>query len=136
MILHLKPLSLNSNNPSPNNPTTRPGIPGAEKNPAQVHDHMDASSITHEACSTFHEVGHLYGAPDHYGGAPNGWTVDQLNELDEVNGQGWFSQNCLYGNNAFGNNNGEVINGLTVCTGCTKVIRGEIILPENPPNNS
>ena len=100
--------------------TARPGIPGAEKNPAQVHDHTDASSITHEACSTFHEVGHLFGAPDHY---KTGRTTSALNGL--ISG-GYFSQNCIYGESHLDE---AVTNSMTVCEGCRKAIRKEIIIP-------
>ena len=60
------------------------GLSSYDQKLAQVHDH---ESLQHEIAITVHELGHLYGAPDHYSGAANGWTVDQLNGLDEVYGQ-------------------------------------------------
>ena len=101
--------------------TARPGIPGAEKNPAQVHDHTDASSITHEACSTFHEVGHLFGAPDHHTQVRGTALINTLIPGD------YFNRDCIYGENK----DVDTINSdQTICTGCQKVIQGEISVPE------
>ena len=93
------------------------GMASVEKNLAQVHDHTNSSSITHEACTTFHEVGHLFGAPDHY---QPGRTTSDMNEL--IPG-GYFSINCIYGDNK---ESPTVISNMTVCEGCRKLATGEL----------
>ena len=92
-------------------------------NLAQVHDHR---SLQAETATAVHEVGHLFGAPDHYSGAPNGWTLTGLNDLTNGNP---FSAICIYGDQK---EDPAVINNITICDGCKKVIRQEIILPDTP----
>ena len=110
------------------------GVANPSRNLAQVHDH--AISDAHEISTVVHELGHLFGAPDHYTGAPNGWTLTQLDAYDGDDTQNLFNNACLYGNGAYDNDNDDVINNLSVCTGCTKVIRGEIVLPDKPPTTT
>ena len=84
---------------------------------AQIYDHISLASST---ANTVHEVGHLFGAPDHY---ESGQGTQQINAI--VTGSP-FSQDCIYGENHIQSN---VIDSLTICEGCRKAMRGEIQLP-------
>jgi len=113
--------------------TESAGVYGAgnkSKKLAQVHDRR---SLQDEKATVVHEIGHLFEAPDHYGGAANGWTIDQLNAYDGNPTRNLFDNYCIYGDGAYTNPN--VMNSIHVCEGCTKVIRGEIDLPDSPPLN-
>ncbi len=62
-----------------------------------------------------HEFGHLYRAPDHYGG-DDALSTDQMNA--ETGGQS-FSKDCIFGENR---NNGNVLDNYTICKGCRAII--------------
>lgn len=61
-----------------------------------------------------HEFGHLYGAPDHYGGDQKS-TNEIINEKKDSR----FSEECIYGEERF---NASVVNNLTICAGCKAII--------------
>lgn len=61
-----------------------------------------------ETKTMLHEFGHLFGAPDHYGGSQP--STDDLKLEDER-----FSSYCIYGEDR---NSTEVLQNLTICEGC------------------
>lgn len=73
-----------------------------------------------ETETTVHEIGHLFGAPDHYGsGRP---TSQSLNTTYDTN---IFSGNCIFGENK---DDIDVMQNLVICDGCRAVINGELVL--------
>lgn len=66
-----------------------------------------------------HEIGHIFGAPDHYDLIADGYddlnytTEEASNELGAA-----FNDNCIYGQNRM-----EVGDDLTICAGCQEQIR-------------
>lgn len=75
---------------------------------------MNFDTAASETKTLVHEFGHLYMAPDHYGG-----SVPTTEEIIEQTGNTGFSKNCIYGENK---NTTSVINNLTICDGCAAVI--------------
>ena len=67
-----------------------------------------------ELKTTVHEFGHIYGAPDHYGGS-------QLStqEIIELTGDSRFSQYCIYGEQK---DSDGIVDKVTICAGCRAVI--------------
>ena len=76
-------------------------------------------SIASEAETMVHEFGHMYDAPDHYGGEGCPSTTD----MREETGDSRFSQFCIYGERKEA---ASVINDLTICEGCAAVIESNI----------
>ena len=74
----------------------------------------DNRSAQAEILTAVPEFGHLLGAPDHYGGVC-GISTDYINSLT---GYG-FSRTCIYGEDK---DTQTVINNLTICDGCRRVI--------------
>ena len=74
----------------------------------------------HNDCTrTFvHEIGHLFGAPDHYGdGTGSAMTTEQVNSEYGTN---IFNDRCIYGLKRF---EADVVNNLIMCPGCEKQIK-------------
>lgn len=66
----------------------------------------------HEIMTTIHEIGHLFGVKDHYGG--------EAPDTDEELGQ---ARNCIYGEDR---ENSAVLNNMTICSYCTQVIESNV----------
>ena len=75
---------------------------------------MNFNSTASETKTFVHEFGHLYGAPDHYGGDHK----STLKLIDET-GDSRFNEECIYGEQHF---DPSVVNNLTICAGCKAVI--------------
>lgn len=58
-----------------------------------------------------HEIGHWYGAPDHYGTG----NVMSTEEKIEATGDSRFNENCIFGENK---NNFHVYDQFVICAGC------------------
>lgn len=65
-----------------------------------------------------HELGHLFSAPDHYGGSAS--TTDEINAKY---GSTLFDSLCIYGEDRF---NSSVIENMTICAGCQAEIRKNV----------
>ena len=65
-----------------------------------------------------HEFGHLFYAPDHYGG-----DAPYSNDLNEEWGENLFNGDCVYGEYRFALVNKET---LPVCEGCRRCIEAGI----------
>lgn len=76
---------------------------------------MCVKTLNGETRVVLHEFGHLYDAPDHYGGSQK--TTAQINA--EYNTT-LFNSQCIYGENRLTN---EVQNNLIICDGCLSVIQ-------------
>lgn len=61
-----------------------------------------------------HEVGHLYGAPDHNG--TGGVTTDRMNNESEIK---TFNSDCIFGENK---DYYEIASELKICNGCSEMI--------------
>ncbi len=72
-------------------------------------------SIASEIKTMIHELGHMYGAPDHYniGDAPS------TQEIRDERNDDRFNENCIYGEDK---EKLYVLNSLTICDGCKVVI--------------
>ena len=68
------------------------------------------SSVASESKTTMHEIGHLFGAPDHYGGSQP--TTKDMN--DSTSGAP-YSSYCIYGEDK---ENADVMNNYIICDGC------------------
>ena len=79
--------------------------------------HEDADNIK----TTVHEFGHLYGAPDHYGGTA--LTTSEINKQTNKPGAGLFDDICMYGRKKDDDN---VVNNLIICEGCKARIRANL----------
>ena len=80
---------------------------------------MAIMNFSHQSSMTktlIHELGHFYGAPDHYdiGGEPS------TDELNAQNGGNKFNRNCIYGENK---EDSLVLDNFTICAGCKEIIR-------------
>ncbi|MGM9681406.1 MAG: DNRLRE domain-containing protein [Eubacteriales bacterium] len=75
---------------------------------------MNFSSVASEIKTTAHEFGHLYNAPDHYGG-----SAPSTDEIIISTGDSRFDRNCIYGENK---GTPDVLNNLTICDGCKAII--------------
>lgn len=73
------------------------------------------SSDISELFTMTHELGHLFYAPDHYGGA-----VPSTEEIIETTGDTRFSMDCIYGENKA---TSTVFYSLTICDGCKAAIQ-------------
>ena len=76
---------------------------------------MNFDGTTSETKTTVHEFGHLYEAPDHYGGDTPTTVQIKLMTRDMR-----FDSNCIYGENK---NNANVMGNLTICDGCKAIIQ-------------
>ena len=63
----------------------------------------------------YHEVGHLFSAPDHYGGSKS--TTQEAKLIYGINS---FDDDCIYGENRL---HDDIIEGLVICEGCQQLIR-------------
>lgn len=71
-------------------------------------------SLESELKTIVHEFGHLYFAPDHYGG-----SVQSTNDLNDSLNTDLFSINCIYGENK---DTDYVITNMIICDGCKAYI--------------
>ena len=71
---------------------------------------MNFDGVDSETKTMIHEFGHLYGAPDHYGGS----TLSTAQIKDET-GDNRFSEYCIYGEER---NEAIVLDNLLICDGC------------------
>ncbi|MBQ7355732.1 MAG: RICIN domain-containing protein [Clostridia bacterium] len=67
-------------------------------------------SLESELKTIVHEFGHLYFAPDHYGG-----STQTTAEIKISSGDSRYSENCIYGENK---DEPDIIENLTICEGC------------------
>lgn len=75
---------------------------------------MNFNGASSETRTALHEFGHLYGAPDHYGGSQP--TTEQI---IESTGNTGFNSYCIYGENR---ESPSVLSDLTICDGCKSFI--------------
>ena len=69
------------------------------------------TSSDDEKRTIIHEIGHWYGAPDHYGIG----DISSTTEIQQRNGDYRFSENCIYGENK---SYPFVVDNLIICNGC------------------
>ena len=72
-------------------------------------------SASHEVSTTIHEMGHLFGAPDHY-------NPDDTAFYNRKATLGGFEDECIYGSK---HNEHDIVSSGTICPGCQATIRGE-----------
>ena len=64
-----------------------------------------------EKRTIIHEIGHWYGAPDHY----DIGDIPSTTEIQQQTGDSRFNSNCIYGENKSSQN---VVDNLIICDGC------------------
>ncbi|MBO5221392.1 MAG: RICIN domain-containing protein, partial [Clostridia bacterium] len=84
-----------------------------------------SNNLTYERCALVHEVGHWFGAPDHYGKD----ETDKIDTIDEVSAlykdRGLvFSQECIYGRywDLSSSIADDVEENCTICPGCSALM--------------
>ena len=88
------------------------GYVGLALEPIRVAAVMNHSSAESEIATSIHELGHLYGVIDHYGGF-NGLNTTQ-DMQDRYSDRG-YSSRCIYGEDKY---DSSVMEDLIICDGC------------------
>ena len=78
----------------------------------------NTASEASETKTMVHEFGHLFDAPDHYGG-----SQPSTRDMNAETGDTSFNENCIYGEHK---DDQEVMENLTICEGCKARIRAKL----------
>ncbi|MBO5323856.1 MAG: DNRLRE domain-containing protein [Oscillospiraceae bacterium] len=76
-----------------------------------------------ELCTTIHEIGHFFGAPDHYD-AGAAYSSEMLSAMLGKS----FDQTCIYGELK---DDEDVINNIIICEGCREMINETVTGSDN-----
>lgn len=74
---------------------------------------MNYTSTESEIASTIHEIGHLYGVIDHYGGLNSYYSTYSINQQYPDRG---YNRRCIYGEGKF--EDSSVTRDIIICDGC------------------
>ena len=89
------------------------GYAGLALEPIRLVAVMNYESVEGEIASSIHELGHLYGVIDHYGGFNSAYNTDTID--DKYPGRD-YSRRCIYGEDKF--EDPSVTRDIIICDGC------------------